>query len=60
MKKSELKRRREMRKQGYPEDFIKSNLGILEYQLSTMSERSFKVSGGKIIDNHDGTITIIV
>lgn len=59
MRKSELKRRKEMRKQGYPEDFIKSDLGVLEYQLAHLiTDKSYVFTNGEIIDNHDGTITI--
>lgn len=58
MKRSEFNRRKEMRREGYEETFIKSPLGELDYKLSKMSEKLFIMSGGEIIDNHDGTITI--
>lgn len=47
-----------MRKEGYPEAFIKSPLGILTSKLGQYTDKMFTVTGGEIIDNHDETITI--
>lgn len=59
MKKSEFKRRKKMRREGYSEAFIKSPLGILTSELGKYQDKMFTVTGGEIIDNHDGTITLI-
>lgn len=59
MKKAELKRRKEMRKQGYDDIFIKSPLGELTYKLNNLiTDEFYCFTNGEIIDNHDGTITI--
>lgn len=59
MKRSEFKRRKKMRRDGYDEAFIKSPAGELVSYLGQYSDKMFVMTGGEIIDNHDGTITFI-